>query len=112
MEKNVDSRKVGGKQHSKVAAGTRPKRKRVEFMIDAGVGKTVAVAGTFNDWNTESKILVDRNHDGVYYGYLMLPSGEYEYKFVVDGVWCVDDNNSDITSNDFGTLNNKLKVEI
>lgn len=86
-------------------------RRRVEFVIEAGQGKTVAVAGSFNDWDPTAKILADKTNEGVYRGVLMLAPGEYEYKFVVDGDWRIDENNPCFASNDLGTLNSVLKVE-
>ncbi len=86
-------------------------RRRVEFVIEAGQGKTVAVAGSFNDWDPAAKILADKKDEGVYRGVLMLPPGEYEYKFVVDGDWRIDENNPCFASNDLGTLNSVLRVE-
>ena len=89
-----------------------PVRRRVEFVIEAGPGKNVSVAGSFNDWDPAAKVLSDRKGDGVYRGCLMLLPGEYEYKFVVDGNWQIDANNPCFASNDLGTLNSVLKVEI
>ncbi len=86
-------------------------RRRVEFVIEAGVGRTVSVAGSFNDWDPKAKVLADKKGEGVYRGAIMLPAGEYEYKFVVDGDWRIDENNPCFASNDLGTLNSVLKVE-
>ena len=87
-------------------------RRRVEFVINAGPGhEFVGVAGSFNDWDPAKKQLTDKKGDGVYRGILMLPPGEYEYKFVVDGNWCIDENKPCLSSNDLGTLNSVLKVE-
>ena len=87
-------------------------RRRVEFVIAAGPGhESVGLAGSFNDWDPAKKQLVDKKGDGVYRGILMLPPGEYEYKFVVDGKWCIDENNPCLASNDLGTLNSVIKVE-
>ena len=87
-------------------------RRRIEFVINAGPGhESVCLAGSFNDWDPARKPLVDKKGDGVYRGILMLPPGEYEYKFVVDGKWCIDENNPCLASNDLGTLNSVIKVE-
>ena len=93
------------------ADGAEPKKRRVNFVIDAGPGKVVSVAGSFNDWDPEAKILADRNNDGVYRGALMLKPGQYEYKLVIDGDWCVDAQNPNFSPNDLGTLNSLLIVE-
>ena len=69
------------------------------------------MAGSFNDWDPEAKPLLNRKGTGIYTGVLMLPPGDYEYKFVVDGEWCIDENNPCFSANDLGTLNSVLKVE-
>ncbi len=86
-------------------------KRRVSFEIDAGPGKTVSVAGTFNDWNPDAKPLADKDGSGVYRGAVMLEPGRYEYKFVVDGIWSMDARNPNFAPNDFGTLNSLLIVE-
>lgn len=87
------------------------KRKRVVLTIDVGPGKCVSVAGNFNDWDPTSKQLTDKGGSGVYSCALLLKPGTYEYKFVIDGVWCVDTGNPHFTPNDLGTLNSVLIVE-
>lgn len=86
-------------------------KRRVNFSIDAGPGKKVSVAGTFNDWDPEAKVLKDKNNDGIYRGAMMLPPGTYEYKYVIDGVWCVDAQNQHFVPNELGTINSMLIVE-
>ena len=41
---------------------------------------------------------------------LKLKRGEYEYKFVVDGKWTMDNDNPRFTANDFGTLNSIFEI--
>ena len=36
--------------------------------------------------------------------------GEYEYRFIVDGVWIRDPNNRDYIRNEFGQINSLLIV--
>lgn len=87
------------------------KRRRVVLSADLGPGKAVSVAGNFNDWDPNAKPMRDKNNDGVYKCTLLLKPGNYEYKFVIDGVWCVDTNNPNFAPNDLGTLNSLLIVE-
>ena len=86
-------------------------KKRVCFEIEAGPGHQVSVAGSFNDWDPTVKVLCDKNSSGRYCGYVMLAPGTYEYKFVVDGDWRLDESNPNFSANDFGTLNSVLVVE-
>ena len=39
-----------------------------------------------------------------------LAPGEYEYKFVINGTWCVDPNCKEWRQNTLGTLNSVLRV--
>lgn len=83
----------------------------VELVCNFAPGRKVAVAGSFNDWEPELNPMTDAKGDGVYRCTLRLAPGCYEYKFVVDGEWVLDDNNPNFASNDFGTLNSVLNVK-
>jgi hypothetical protein len=41
---------------------------------------------------------------------LVLPPGRHEYKFVVNGEWCVDANCAECVPNDQGSLNSVVTV--
>jgi 1,4-alpha-glucan branching enzyme len=84
--------------------------KRVMFRFRAEPGSKVYLAGTFNKWDPTSKQLTDRDGDGVFTTSLMLPPGRYEYKLVVNGIWCVDPECSEWIANDQGSLNSVLTV--
>ena len=72
-------------------------------------GRSVAVAGSFNDWQPD-KVMKDKNGDGTYRCRLLLAPGEYQYKFMVDGQWRSDSANPDFVPNEFGSLNSVLSV--
>ena len=99
------------KNRSRSAKKPAATRRRVEFTVINAPGRRVTVAGSFNNWNPDEKILHDREGNGVYRGIVMLEPGEYEYKFVIDGEWCIDENNPCFASNDLGTLNSVIRVE-
>ncbi|MFN2168353.1 MAG: glycogen-binding domain-containing protein [Anaerolineae bacterium] len=84
------------------------KRRRVRFQIRADRGSQVWLAGSFNDWNTTSHRLKYR--DGLHSLNVLLPPGRYEYKFIVDGVWCVDPDCKEWSANEHGSLNSVLTV--
>ena len=48
--------------------------------------------------------------DGIWKVVLQVGPGEYQYRFIVDGVWIRDPNNIDITRNEFGQENSLLIV--
>lgn len=83
--------------------------KRVKFEIQAEPGSEVYVAGTFNSWNPKQNKL--REKTGVYSATLLLPKGRYEYKFVINGVWCVDPKCQEWVPNNYGSLNSVVSVE-
>jgi 1,4-alpha-glucan branching enzyme len=85
------------------------KARRIKFEIEAEKGSDVYVAGTFNEWDTTKKKLVFKN--GTYSGTLSLAPGRYEYKFMIDGIWCVDPKCREWAPNQFGSLNSVLIVE-
>jgi len=47
--------------------------------------RSVEVVGSFNDWSRGTLHLSDDDHDGVWRGGAVLPAGQHEYMFVVDG---------------------------
>jgi hypothetical protein len=53
--------------------------------------RSVEVVGSFNDWSRGALSLRDEDHDGVWHGAAVLPAGQHEYMFVVDGErWIAD----------------------
>lgn len=69
----------------------------------------VQVAGTFNGWRPAANPL-ERAATGDWSARLMLKSGQYEYRFVVDGVWCDDPGAAQCAGNPHGGVNAVLKV--
>lgn len=53
--------------------------------------RSVEVVGSFNDWRPGATVLRDADHDGVWRAALVLPSGQHQYMFIVDGErWVTD----------------------
>lgn len=71
--------------------------------------KTVAVAGTFNEWNPQKTPLSPLGN-GRWAGDLNVTAGRYEYLFVVDGQWLPDPNAKESVQNPFGGTNSVLVV--
>ena len=88
----------------------KPKRKRVTFSIKAEPTSTVYLAGSFNQWDHRKKKLKPEPADNMHKGTLMLEPGDYEYKFVVDGVWMIDPENDEFARNAYGSLNSVVRV--
>ncbi|MBR7130793.1 MAG: glycogen-binding domain-containing protein [Lentisphaeria bacterium] len=85
-------------------------RRAVNLEYKDAPGKSVAVAGSFNQWQPD-KMMTDKNGDGVYRCRLLLTPGEYQYKFLVDGEWRSDALNPDFVPNEFGSLNSVITVK-
>ena len=78
----------------------------VRFELLAPLGSHVQIAGSFSDW-TCIDLHVEEVHGemGVYSVILELPSGQNQYKFIVNGQWISDPNCPSCISNSFGTTN-------
>ena len=83
----------------------------VEFSFHAPQAREVQVAGTFNDWRPEANPLAPSGA-GEWTARLRLKSGQYEYRFVVDGVWTDDPEAVRDTGNPFGSRNAILAVNL
>lgn len=81
----------------------------VLFKIKAPLHSKVYVAGTFNCWKPSS-IRLSCNRAGIYTAMILLPEGRYEYRFIVNGVWCNSPHCHSLVPNSFGTQNSVLLV--
>lgn len=96
---------------AKKSAAKKPALASVQFTFRADPGKQVFLSGDFLNWDPAGKALTDKKNEGVYSATMKLAPGRYEYKFVVDGVWCVDPECADFVQNDQGTLNSVIEVK-
>ncbi|NQU39699.1 MAG: hypothetical protein HQ523_07080 [Lentisphaerae bacterium] len=87
---------------------TKVKRRRVAFSIRAAEESSVSVAGTFNGWAPARHVL--KRKGDVYTLNILLEPGQYQYKFVVNDVWCVDPECPDWVPNEHGSLNSVVDV--
>ena len=88
---------------------TKGRRKgTTRFSVKPGDGaRKVCLAGDFNGWTPAA---MRKQKDGLFAATLSLDPGCYDYKFVVDGQWVVDPDNSTLTINPFGTFNSVAEV--
>ncbi|KAH9616824.1 hypothetical protein KSS87_013356 [Heliosperma pusillum] len=61
---------------------------RTTCIVWPNSGSEVLLAGSFDGWSTQR--MMDRTSSGIFSLYLKLYPGQYEIKFIVDGVWMVD----------------------
>lgn len=70
--------------------------------------KKVMLSGTFNNWST-MLTRMEKTEEG-WSITLPLKPGEYEYKYIVDGVWTIDPANDYKRDNDAGSENSVVYV--
>ncbi len=85
------------------------KKRRVEFKFPGAGAQQVLLAGSFNHWS-ETSDPMKKDGTGQWKKIKFLPAGEYEYKFLVDGVWTLDPGCPAVMANRFGTENNVLSL--
>ena len=71
----------------------------------------VNLAGNFNGWRPEATPMKNTGA-GKWVVRLMLRSGQYEYRFVVDGRWIEDPGASQRVANPYGDFNSVLLVPL
>ena len=107
--KKVLAKKTAKETTTKSPAKTTAKAKSVTFTFHAEKGKSVYVAGEFNQWNPTAKKMAFKK--GIYTATIKLAAGTYQYKFVIDGTWCADPENANAVANDQGTFNSVITVK-
>jgi len=109
MNSKKSSPRAAGSEKKAAVKKPGPAYRMVTLVYQGMPGRQVFAAGTFNGWKPE-KAMKDKDNSGVYRCQVRLLPGEYQYKFVVDGNWCLDAANPNFTPNEFGTLNSILTV--
>ena len=84
-------------------------KKRRIFKCRADINSEVLLAGDFNNWEPEP-MKYNKKH-ALFSKSKELASGKYEYKFIVNGAWVLDEQNENFVNNDQGSLNSVLIVE-
>jgi len=85
------------------------KRRRIAFSFEATTADEVILMGDFNNWNPK-KHPMKKDENGKWTKAVILPPGQYEYKFLVDGKWKEDPQNDRICPNNLGTYNNVFNL--
>jgi 1,4-alpha-glucan branching enzyme len=83
----------------------------IDFTVLAPEAREVSVVGCFNAWRPNATPLKNTGA-GEWAVRLMLRSGQYEYRFAVDGRWIEDPQASQHVANPFGEFNSVLVVPI
>ena len=84
---------------------------RLLFVYHNRVPRTVAVAGSFNNWDQKS-VRLEESDGGWWSGWLPKPApGQYQYKYIIDGaVWLEDPANKSKEPDGVGGWNSFLIV--
>jgi len=95
--------------HTQQAPAGPPPRNITFRLKDQRNAQSVALAGTFNNWNTQSTLMTRKGPD--WSVNISLPPGTYRYKFVVDkDRWTVDPENPKTEDDGSGHVNSVLIV--
>lgn len=95
--------------HHNNACTTGPQLMPVRFEFTHPTATTVCIAGTFNQWNPETKSL-HSSGAGNWWKETQLAPGTYEYCLVVDGQWLPDPKARETVPNPYGGQNSILIV--
>ena len=86
-----------------------PEEEATAFSLEAPEAQSVYVTGCFNDWSLDESYRL-KNENGLWMIKLLLKSGVYRYRFIVDGRWQKDPSNPRAEQNPFGDFNSLLEV--
>lgn len=86
-------------------------RQAIILAFESAEAREVKVAGSFNDWRPD-RTQMKRTDPGEWAASLMLRSGQYEYRFVVDGHWIEDPCAEQRVANSHGGFNSVLVVPL
>lgn len=87
-----------------------PRLPHTFFKLYAPEAKSVYLVGSFNSWSVNNSTLMKRLDNGTWIKIMPLPEGTYHYKFVVDGQWMGDPENSLTETNGLGGANSLILV--
>lgn len=83
------------------------KKGTIRFSVRPGdSARKVCVAGDFTEWRP---LTMRRQKDGTFVKILPVAAGTHEYKYLVDGRWLADPDNSVWARNCYGTINSVLR---
>ena len=92
-------------------AAPAPTRAGVQFVLMNPEARSVAVAGSFNEWSASSHPLTRRRSRGPWTVVVALPPGEHLFMFVVDGKqWISPPFAEDYVDDGFGARNGVVVV--
>jgi hypothetical protein len=85
----------------------------LRFLANYPQAGRVCVAGDFNNWSADATPLnriSQLENSGAWEATVPVETGRYRYRYVVDGSWQHDPNNTYVESNPYGELNSVVEV--
>ena len=70
----------------------------------------VGIVGDFNHWSEDEAFIMQRDDEGTWSKEIPLAPGIYEYKFVVDGNWLLDQTNPNTVVTPSGIRNSVIAI--
>ena len=87
-----------------------PAIREMVFGLNMPNAKEIYLVGDFNHWKINDESRLSKLNEGRWEKKLQLSSGRYKYKFVVDGEWVLDSQNTEREPNTFGTFDSIIKL--
>ncbi|MDD5436872.1 MAG: AAA family ATPase [Candidatus Omnitrophica bacterium] len=84
--------------------------KEITFAINAPDAKDIHIVGDFNHWKINEESRLARIQDGRWEKRVGLSPGKYKYKFVIDGEWVLDSQNTERVPNAFGSFDSIINL--
>ncbi|CAI9754175.1 unnamed protein product [Fraxinus pennsylvanica] len=73
-------------------------------------GHQVSICGSFNGWTEKIPMILVEDSASIFQRIIDLPPGYHQYKFFVDGMWRVDEQQI-CAQDEYGTINNIILVK-
>ena len=94
---------------SKIKSKQNNRKQKVTFSIYSPDAEEVTLIGDFNNWNPK-KHPMKKDGNGLWAKSVIIPPGQYEYKYLIDGEWKEDPQNILTVPNSYGTRNSVLNL--
>ena len=92
------------------SAGPRQTKEGVHFSYYDPSARDVQLVGDFSDWRPLEKTMIQDQGKHIWTGIIPLEAGTYQYKFIVDGEWKIDPDNTEVVTTPLGARNSALNV--
>ena len=86
------------------------KKTKIVFSLRAPEDASVQIAGDFNDWTPEHLELTLNGKGSVWQKTIALSTGDYQYKYLINGNWIPDPENMGVVDDPFGNKNSIISV--